>query len=41
MIKLLHMDRDDKSFFVGTVIAPIIVWWIFYGRKRYSAKGMK
>lgn len=35
------LAKEDKAFFAGTVIAPIVVWWLFYGRKRYAMKGMK
>jgi hypothetical protein len=41
MINPMHMDKGDKQFLVGTIIAPIIVWWYFNGRKKYSVKGMK
>lgn len=41
MIKLRHIDYDDKAWLVGSIVVPILVWWIFYGRKKYSAKGMK
>lgn len=37
----MSLDRDDKAFFVGSLLAPIIVWWFFYGRKKYAMKGMK
>jgi hypothetical protein len=40
MIKVRHMDSGDKQFLVGTLIAPVIVWWLFQGRKKYSVKGM-
>jgi hypothetical protein len=36
-----HMDKGDKQFFVNAIIIPMVVWWIWIGRKKYSAKGMK
>lgn len=41
MIKFRGMENSDKQFFVASVIAPVIVWWIFTGRKRYATGGMK
>lgn len=41
MIKLEGMQPSDKQFFVASIIAPLLVWWYFTGRKRYSVKGMK
>lgn len=38
---ILDLDKDDKAFMVGTILAPIIVWWLFYGRRKYGTKGMK
>lgn len=36
------MDKDDKAFFIGTILAPLIVWWCFYGRKKFGfIKGMR
>jgi hypothetical protein len=41
VINPMHMDKHDKQFFVGAILAPILVWWVYIGRKKYSAKGMK
>jgi hypothetical protein len=41
MIKLQHMDSGDKQFLLGAVLAPILAWWFFQGRKKYATKGMK
>lgn len=41
MIKFRHMQDGDKQFFLASIIIPLIVWWAYTGRKRYSAKGMK
>lgn len=41
MIKLRHMDTNDKQWLISAIIAPIIVWWLFQGRKKYGTKGMK
>lgn len=41
MINPKHMQDGDKHFFIASIAAPIIFWWVFVGRKRYSAKGMK
>jgi hypothetical protein len=35
------LDNGDKAFFVGSLIAPIMVWWYFTGRKKYGTKGLK
>jgi hypothetical protein len=40
MIKPFHIDDSDKYFFIASVFTPILVWWIFIGRKKYSVKGM-
>jgi len=41
MISPKGMQDNDKYFFIGSILVPIITWWIFFGRKRYSVKGMK
>jgi len=41
VIKLQHMDSSDKQFFIAGILAPVVAWWIFRGRKKYSVKGMK
>lgn len=41
MIKFAELDRKDKQYLVGAVIAPLVVWWFFTARTKYSAKGMK
>ena len=33
--------QDDRMWIVGTIVAPIFVWWLYKGRKRYSTKGLK
>lgn len=40
MIKLRDMDSSDKQFFVASIVAPIALWWLFQGRKKYGVKGM-
>jgi hypothetical protein len=40
MLKLRHLDNEDKAYFAGAVLAPIIVWWFYTGRKKYGTKGM-
>lgn len=40
MISPKHMDTSDKQFFMAAVIAPVIAWWVFIGRKKYGTKGM-
>lgn len=32
---------DDRAFLVGTIVAPIAVWWFYFGRKKYGTKGLK
>lgn len=41
MIKLRSLDKSDKQFMVATIIAPVVVWWYFSGRRKYGTKGMK
>lgn len=41
MMKFSGMDNSDKQFFIASIIAPIVVWWLFRGRKKYSVGGMK
>lgn len=35
------IDRSDRMFVVGSIIAPIIIWWYYKGRHKYNLKGMK
>lgn len=35
------LEREDQYMFLSSVLAPIVVWWLLIGRKRYSTKGMK
>jgi hypothetical protein len=35
------IEHSDRAFIVGSVIAPIFVWWFYYGRQKYGTKGMK
>jgi hypothetical protein len=41
MLKLRSLDDSDKAYFAGAIIAPIVVWWFFTGRKKYGVRGMK
>jgi hypothetical protein len=41
MIKFRGMETSDKQFFFASVIAPVIIWWVFTGSKRYGTGGMK
>jgi hypothetical protein len=34
------IDADDKKFFVMTIVAPVVAWWLLIGRKKYGIKGM-
>lgn len=34
------LDHNDKYWLLGTVVAPIVVWWMFIGRHKYGVKGM-
>jgi hypothetical protein len=40
VIKFHGLQPEDKKFFVASIVIPIVLWWIFTGSKRYSAKGM-
>lgn len=35
------LDRNDRFFMLSTIIIPLILWWLFYGRNKYSLKGQK
>ncbi len=41
MIKILHMDNSDKQFMIASICVPLLLWWLFTGRKKYGTKGMK
>ena len=35
------MDRSDKYLLISSVFAPLLFWWIYVGRHKYSTKGMR
>lgn len=35
------LDKGDRSFIVGSIVAPIVIWWFYYGREKYGTKGLK
>lgn len=35
------LDGEDKKFFIASIGVPILIWWIFTGRKKYGVKGMR
>jgi hypothetical protein len=35
------LDRNDRFFMLSTIIIPLILWWLFYGKNKYSLKGQK
>lgn len=37
---ILKLDSSDKQFFIASIVVPIILWWLFTGRKKYGVKGM-
>lgn len=39
-MKLPSLDSDDKRFFIAAIVVPLILWWVFTGRKKYGTKGM-
>jgi hypothetical protein len=45
MMSLDGMDKGDKQFLIstciGSLVAPLLVWWYLTGRHKYSVKGMK
>ncbi len=41
MIDFRNIDRSDKQFFVASILVPLVIWWVFTGRRKYAAKGMK
>lgn len=36
----LPLDKSDRQWLVASIIVPIVLWWLFTGRKKYSTKGM-
>jgi hypothetical protein len=34
-------DKDDSMFLILSVVVPLILWWFYTGKRKYSAKGMK
>lgn len=38
---MYSLDKNDKQFFVAAIITPIVLWWIFTGRRKYGMKGMR
>jgi len=41
MFNPAKIQDGDKQFLFASIVAPLVLWWIFTGRKRYSVKGMK
>lgn len=37
---MIKLDAQDKQFFIATILVPLVLWWIFTGRRKYSVKGM-
>jgi hypothetical protein len=37
----VRLDYDDKAFIAGSILGPLFIWWLFYGRKKYGMKGMR
>lgn len=35
------MDDQDKFFILASIAAPLILWWLIRGQKRYGTKGMR
>lgn len=38
---MIKFDGEDKKFFIASIMVPLVIWWTFTGRKKYSAKGMR
>lgn len=34
-------DRKDRYFLLTTVVVPLILWWMFFGKDKYSLKGQR
>lgn len=37
----MKLDNQDKQFILASIVAPLVIWWFFTGRKKYSTKGMR
>jgi hypothetical protein len=35
------LDKNDRYFFLTSIIVPVILWWVFFGRAKYSLKGQR
>lgn len=35
------IEKNDRAFMLGTIVVPIVVWWYYFGRDKYSTKGIK
>jgi hypothetical protein len=35
------LDKHDRYFFLASVLVPVLLWWFFYGREKYSLKGQR
>lgn len=35
------LDKQDKYMILTSVVIPIAFWWGYFGRHKYSTKGMR
>lgn len=35
------IEKSDRAFMIGSIIAPLAIWWFYFGREKYSTKGIK
>ncbi len=33
------LDQHHRQFMIASIAIPLILWWFFTGRKKYSLKG--
>ena len=38
---MITLDKDDRMWFLLSILVPLFAWWYFQGRKKYNVKGFK
>lgn len=39
-MKYPMLDTNDRYYFLATILVPLVLWWIYIGRRKYGVKGM-
>ncbi len=35
------IEKGDRAFIIGSLVAPLAIWWFYTGRHKYGTKGLK